>query len=78
VVTRPDGEPAAGVTVTALDSANVVAGTTVTGADGRYLLQVPAGGDYVVIAAGLRAREVSLDARANGHVTVPLRIGERA
>jgi MFS family permease len=77
VVTRPDGEPAAGVPVTALDSGNGVAGTAVTGADGRYLPQVPGPGDYVVIAAGLRAREVSLDARANGNVPVLLRIGER-
>jgi MFS family permease len=76
VVTRPDGAPAAGVTVTALNSANAVAGTTVTGADGRYLLHVPGSGDYVVVAAGLRAREVPLDAQARADAPVLLRIGE--
>jgi hypothetical protein len=77
VVTRPDGAPAAGVTVTALDSANAVAGRTVTGADGRYQLRVPGPGDYVLVAAGLRAREVSLDAGAHGDAPILLMIGGR-
>ena len=77
VVSRPDGAPAVGVTVTALNFANAVADTTVTGTDGRYLLHVPSPGDYVVVAAGLRAREVSLDARAGRDTPVLLRIGER-
>jgi hypothetical protein len=77
VVTRSDGAVAAGVSVTALNSANAVAGTTVTGADGRYLLRVPGPGDYVVIAAGQRSREVPLDASAERDAPVLLRIGER-
>ncbi|HVT68749.1 MAG TPA: MFS transporter, partial [Trebonia sp.] len=78
VVTRADGRPAAGVTVTALNSANLVAGAAVTGADGYYLLHVPGPGDYVVVAAGLRAREVPVDAAADGDTPVLLTIGERA
>ncbi|MDX6422457.1 MAG: hypothetical protein QOG28_7077 [Trebonia sp.] len=78
VVSRPDGAPAVGVTVTALNFANAVADTTVTGTDGRYLLHVPSPGDYVVVAAGLRAREVSLDAGAGRDTPVLLRIGERS
>jgi MFS family permease len=77
VVTRPDGAPAAGVTVTALDSANAVAGRTVTGQDGRYRLRVPAPGDYVMVAAGLRARAVTLDAGAHGDAPILLMIGGR-
>jgi hypothetical protein len=78
LVTRPDGAAAAGVTVTALDSANAVAGRTVTGADGRYLLPVPAPGDYVVVAAGLRAAARPVEAGADGDSPVLLMIGERA
>jgi hypothetical protein len=78
VVSRPDGAPAVGVTVTALNFANAVADTTVTGTDGCYLLHVPSPGDYVVVAAGLRAREVSLDAGAGRDTPVLLRIGERS
>ncbi|HEY6496282.1 MAG TPA: MFS transporter [Trebonia sp.] len=77
VVSGPDGAPAAGVTVTALNAASGVAGTAVSGADGRYLLPVPRPGDYVVVAGGLRAREVPLDADAPGDAPVKLWIGER-
>ena len=63
--------------MTALNSASAVAGTAVTGGDGRFLLRVPGPGDYVVVAAGLRAPEVPLDARAPGDAPVLLRIGER-
>jgi MFS family permease len=77
LVTRPDGAPAAGVTVTALNFANAVAGATVTGANGRYLLPVPGPGDYLVVAAGLRAREVPLTPDAGWDTPVPLRIGEQ-
>jgi MFS family permease len=78
LVTRPDGAPAAGVTVTALNSASAVDGTTVTGADGRYLLTVSGPGDYVVVAAGLRTRAVLLDPAAAGDAPVLLTIGERS
>jgi hypothetical protein len=77
-VTRPDGAPAPGVTVTALNAASVVAGSAVTGADGRYRLTVPGPGHYVVVAAGQRTRAVRLDPRATGDAPVLLRIGEPA
>ncbi len=77
-VTRPDGAPAAGVAVTALSAMSVVAGTAVTGSDGRYRLQVSAPGHYVLIAAGQRTREVRLDPRVAGDAPVLLTIGEPA
>ncbi len=78
LVTRPDGAPAAGVTVTALNAASAVDGTTVTDADGRYLLTVSGPGDYVVVAAGLRARAVPLDPAAPGDEPVLLTIGQQS
>jgi MFS family permease len=78
VVTTPDGGPAAGVTVTALNAANEVAATGVTGVDGSYLLNVPGPGDYVVVAAGQRAREASFEVGPGADASVLLKIGERA
>jgi MFS family permease len=77
VVTSPEGAPAGGVLVTALDAANVVAGSTVTNLDGRYLLQVPGPGDYVVIAAGLRGRPVTVNESTSADAPVLLAMGER-
>jgi MFS family permease len=74
-VTRPDGAPAAGVTVTALDAASVIAGTAVTGGDGRYRLPVPAPGHYVLVATGQRTREIPLDPHVTGGGPVLLTIG---
>jgi hypothetical protein len=77
VVTSPEGAPAGGVLVTALDAANAVAGSTVTNLDGRYLLQVPGPGDYVVIAAGLRGRPVTVNESTSADAPVLLAMGER-
>ena len=77
-VTRPDGAPAAGVAVAALDAGRVVAGTAVTGGDGRYRLRVPAPGHYVLVAAGQRTQEIRLDPRVTGGAPVLLTIGQPA
>jgi hypothetical protein len=77
VVTSTQGAPAGGVRVTALDAAHVVAGSTVTNLDGRYLLQVPGPGDYVVIAAGLRGRPVTVNESTSADAPVLLVLGER-
>jgi MFS family permease len=77
LVTGPDGTPAAGVTVTALDSAQAVAGRAVTGADGRYLLPVSGPGEYVMVAAGLRTLRAPVRAGAGWNAPVRFKIGER-
>jgi hypothetical protein len=76
-VTGPDGAPAACVTVTALDSVQAVAGTAVTGTDGRYLLRVPAPGDCVPVAAAMRTRPAQVRAGAGWNAPVRFKLGER-
>ena len=78
LVTTPDGTPAAGVAVTALNDASTVVATTVTDTDGKYLMHVPHGGDFVIVAAGLNARPVPVDVSADTDAPVLLQIRGRA
>lgn len=48
LVNRDDGEPVAGVTITAVDGSGADAGSTTTADDGTFLLEVPGPGDYTV------------------------------